>query len=190
VTKPIRGYVDGLEGRFIVGWAVYESDDTACLVTVSTPDGREVGRAHASHPREDLRNIANGRVNFAFRIAVDYPPDAEALHVTFDDVLLPGSPLAVGRGMFDGGFTVQSGVIVGAVTERAANALPPRIRVEEQYGRVVAEGLASLSRPNRIRTALPSPISALRCVRSASGSTNSTFALRPMSSRRDLICPE
>jgi GT2 family glycosyltransferase/glycosyltransferase involved in cell wall biosynthesis len=147
-TKLIQGYVDGFSGRFIEGWAVYDSTDATCLVKVSTPDGCEIGRGRASHPREDLRGVGNGRIDIAFRIAVDYPAEAEALHITVDDVPLRGSPLAIGRGFFDGAFVVQSGVICGTVTERAANAPPPRVRFEDQYGRIVAEGHASLS-PDR-----------------------------------------
>jgi len=148
VSKQIRGHVDGFYGGFIEGWAFYESDDATCLVKVSTPDEHPVGQGRASHPRDDLRAIGNGRCNFAFRIAVEPSRDVETLHVTVDDMELPGSPLAIGKGLFNGSFSVQSGVIHGVVTERAPNEFPPCVRFEDQYGRIVAEGYASFS-PDR-----------------------------------------
>jgi GT2 family glycosyltransferase/glycosyltransferase involved in cell wall biosynthesis len=48
----------------------------------------------------------------------------------------------MGRGIFDGAFVVESGFVLGTVTERVVNASAPYIRIEDQYGRTVAEGYA------------------------------------------------
>ncbi len=140
VISSIRGQVDGFDGSFIRGWALQITGDTTCLVKISTPDGRVIAEGRASHTREDLRNVGDGRNNFAFRIPVEYPPDVDALHVTADGIALSGSPCAIGRGLFDGAFIVRSGIIRGRVTERAINRRPPRVRFEDQYGHILAEG--------------------------------------------------
>jgi GT2 family glycosyltransferase/glycosyltransferase involved in cell wall biosynthesis len=140
MTKPIRGHVDGFEGRFICGWAISETDDRNCLVKVVTADGKELARGRASHPREDLRGISPGRTNVGFRILLDKPADISELHVTVDKIPLPGSPIIIGRGIFDGAVRVQSGIVEGVITERSATTTPPQIVVRDQYNRVVAEG--------------------------------------------------
>src|SRR5215469_1199991 len=145
MSPQLRGYIDGFDDHCIVGWAVYGSIDATCLVKVSTPDGREVGQGRASYPREDLREITNGRIGIAFRIAIEYPDDAGELRITVDGEQLPGSPLPIGRGLFDGAFSVRAGVIDCVVTERACKVAPPWIRFEDQYGRVVAEGQAGFA---------------------------------------------
>ncbi len=108
-----------------------------------TADGKELARGRASHPRDDLRGISAGRTNVGFRILLDKPTDIEELHVTVDKIPLPGSPIIIGRGIFDGAVRVQSGVVEGVITERAATTKPPQIEVRDQYDRVVAEGLGT-----------------------------------------------
>jgi hypothetical protein len=150
MTKSIRGQVDGFEGRFLSGWALPESKSGPCLVRVSTSDGREIGRGRASHPRDDLRGVMPERTNIGFRIPIDCPDNLDVLHVTVDKTPLVGSPLVVGRGLFDGSIFVKDGLIEGIVTERAPNAPAPLITVRDQYGRVVAEGAAVLAANNEL----------------------------------------
>ncbi len=150
MTKPIRGQVDGFEGRFLSGWALPDSKAGTCLVRVTTSDGREIGRGRASHPRDDLRGIMPDHANIGFRIPIDCPDYLELLHVTVEKTPLAGSPLVVGRGLFDGSIFVKDGLIEGTVTERAPNAPAPQIMVRDQYDRVVAEGPAVLGANNEL----------------------------------------
>ena len=83
VTKAIRGHVDGFEGRFISGWAISDENEGTCLVEVSTPKGRVIARGRASHPREDLRGVGNGRSNIAFRIPVELQAGWNSLLLKF-----------------------------------------------------------------------------------------------------------
>ena len=141
-VSRIRGHVDGIYGDAVEGWAFYESDDATCLVEVSTPDGRIVAQGRASRRRPDLQAIGRGRDDFSFRIVLESMADAGALSVSVNGMELPGSPVVIGSGLFSGAFSVQSGVVHGVVTERVAGGAPPRIRFEDQFGRVVAEGFA------------------------------------------------
>ncbi len=138
----VLGHVDGLEGRFLSGWARCDEERDTCLIRVFNNFGSELGRGRASHHRPDLNAITPGRSDFAFRIPLEIPTETERLHVWADDQELHGSPIEMGPGRFDGAIQVRDGVVEGWVTERRVTAEPIRIEIIDQYGRIAAEGLA------------------------------------------------
>lgn len=136
----IRGFVDGLVGSAVSGWAVAQPDTRSCTVEVRDAAGRVVGRGRAARQRTDLLGLGLGRANFGFRVPVAGLGDSPRLHVLADGVELPGSPVATGRGLFDGVAVAADGMVEGWVAERVEGFAPPAIRVLDQDGAVVAEG--------------------------------------------------
>ncbi len=157
----VRGFVDGLIGSAVSGWALAEPDTRSCTVELRDAEGRVVGQARAARQRSDLHGLGLGRANFGFRVPVAGLGDSPRLHVLADGVELPGSPVATGRGLFDGVAVAADGMIEGWVAERVQGFAPPAIRVLDQDGAVVAEGASAaggvadpLFAPARFRLAL------------------------------------
>lgn len=140
----IHGHCEGIElGRFVAGWVFNDEHDGYCRISVQTPDGTPIASGLAQHKRPDLECLGLGRTNFAFRIPVKLRSNIQYLHVYADDVELPGSPLRIGPAQFDAWVSVHGGVVLGQVCERVIGGLPPMVHVEDQFGRVIAEGMAT-----------------------------------------------
>ncbi len=138
----IRGQVDGMEGSYIVGWAVAEPDTGTCAITISDEAGNVVAKGRATRHRADLASLNLSRTSFAFRIPVRCTAERRVLHIRADGQELPHSPVTIGAGQFDGDATIEAGRVTGWVSERMAGFAPPEITVTDQHGRVVARGAA------------------------------------------------
>jgi GT2 family glycosyltransferase len=138
------GHLDGLDGPYLCGWAADGGSEASCLVEVFSPDGDLVAKGRASHRREDLRGVTGGLTDIGFRILLDPLPAHPLLHVRVGGVAVPGSPIHLGDGQFFGAMGVRDGIVQGSVTQAIATAPPPQVRIEDQYGRVLFDGLASL----------------------------------------------
>ncbi len=132
----IKGHLDGLEGTYVVGWAVSQLDSN-CKIEVTDPDDNVLAAGLACLDRNDLARVAQGRCDVAFRIPLPVLGDVTHLHVRADGIELPNSPLRVGIGIFDGHLTTSHGTVAGWVAERRAGFVPPVITICDQYGRVV-----------------------------------------------------
>jgi GT2 family glycosyltransferase/glycosyltransferase involved in cell wall biosynthesis len=154
----VLGHVDGLEGRFLSGWAYCEEEPDTCLIRVFNNLGSELGRGRASHHRADLSSIAHGRSDFAFRIALEIPTETERLHIWANDQELHGSPIEMGPGRFDGAVHVHNGLVEGWVTERRVTTMPLHIQITDQYDRIVADGFSRTDAANAGMTLVRAPI--------------------------------
>jgi GT2 family glycosyltransferase len=160
----IVGSVDGFEGSYVTGWAIAVPDDHSCTIDVFDGAGRLVGSGRATRARPDLSSLGYGRSTFSFRVPVTELGSTDALRVCADGIELPGCPVPVGSGLYDGYFTVSRGYASGWVAERRAGFLPPLIRLVDQNGEVVATGASTIDgtendphfRPARFRFPLPS----------------------------------
>lgn len=141
----IRGYVDGMIGGYITGWAVAEPDNGNCEVTVVDQGGEVIARGRASRHRADLAVLALGRTSLAFRIPVQCTRERQLLRVLADDVELRGSPVPTGGGVYDSDCGIAGGTISGWITERVTGFEAPVITVIDQYGCKVGENTSLLS---------------------------------------------
>ena len=149
----IRGYVDGMIGGYVTGWAVAEPDHGNCEITVLDPGGEVIARGRASRHRPDLAVLALGRTSLAFRIAVHCPQERQSLRVLADDVELRGSPVPVGGGLYDSDCGIAGGTLTGWITERVTGFEAPMITVINQYGAKVGES------PSLLNNSDPDPFS-------------------------------
>jgi GT2 family glycosyltransferase len=143
VHQTIYGVVDGFEGSYLVGWALSSLATRNCMIEVVDESGRIVAANRASKVRSDLAKLGFGRTNFAFRILIDGAASNSNLRIFADGFELPGSPIYVGPGEYDGRIAIENGFVSGWVTERQPSSDLPLIRVVDQSGRVVHEELAA-----------------------------------------------
>jgi GT2 family glycosyltransferase/glycosyltransferase involved in cell wall biosynthesis len=172
-AASVIGALDGVVGALLTGWAVATGRATPCAVVVADADGTVVARGTATVARPELahQGVAHpvqGRTTVGFRIPLPDLPGG-TLRVFADGVELPGSPISVGREVFDGAIALIDGAIEGWVHARALPGAPPAISLHDQSGvclgtcRAVpavaetgAADLADLFRPARFRIPLPS----------------------------------
>jgi GT2 family glycosyltransferase/glycosyltransferase involved in cell wall biosynthesis len=138
----IRGYVDGMQGSYIGGWAVAEPDTGNCAIEIIDGQGKKIATGRASRHRPDLASLGLGRTTLAFRIPVTNPPEPRLLHVFANGEELPGSPLATGAGQFEGSAETVLDVVTGWVTERITGFEPPLVTVVDQHGGLLGEARA------------------------------------------------
>ncbi|HQT46006.1 MAG TPA: glycosyltransferase [Acidocella sp.] len=136
----IKGQVDGMEGGYVVGWAVAEPDAGSCTITLCDAGGTEVARGSASRHRADLAALGLGRTTLAFRIKISLSNKPSVIHVKADGEALPGSPISTGKGKFDGHCVLDGSSVIGWVTERVSKFKQPEITIVDQYGHIVGQG--------------------------------------------------
>lgn len=144
MTKPIEtitGFVDKMEGSYVLGW-VHSSRTTACTITILDENAQIIAKGRAARHRPDLVALKLDKTTLGFRIAVPLSSTAQKIHILADGVELPGSPLALGPGIFDCATQFEAGRLTGWVSERTKNPTPPFITVLNQYGQEVARGSA------------------------------------------------
>lgn len=142
----IAGRVDGMQGIYVVGWAVADPDIKNCTITAATEDGTVVATGRASRHRADLANLRSGRANIAFWIALPGCTEPRSLHILADGVELPGSPVHAGPGRYDGHCKLDGRVLKGWVRERVPELTEPLISAVTQTGEIVGEAQSSLNR--------------------------------------------
>jgi GT2 family glycosyltransferase len=139
----VIGHLDGLRGAYLVGWAVSPAIDN-CDIVVTDSDDNIIAQGLASVEREDLRSVAGGRCNVAFKIPVRDLHRTPRLHVWANGTEIAQSPLRLGPGYFDGQIWVSGSVIEGWVVERIPDCSPPEITIVDQHGLVVMRSRARI----------------------------------------------
>ncbi len=137
----VKGHVNGMSGCYVIGWALPATPDRGnCEISITDDAGIVLATGRASRHREDLTVLGVGRTTFAFRIAVDTGAGQRVLHVCADGEPLPGSPIAVGAGYYDGDCNLDRGALSGWISERFAGFEAPEITVVNQHGKIVGRG--------------------------------------------------
>jgi GT2 family glycosyltransferase/glycosyltransferase involved in cell wall biosynthesis len=144
----IKGHVDGMQGSYVVGWAVAEPDTGNCAITITDAQGETIAKGRASRHRPDLASLGLGRTTLAFRIPITHTPEPRLLHILANGEALPGSPILVGKGQFDGYCAIEAAMVTGWITERARGFVPPAISVLNQHGVEVGRGISTLEPAN------------------------------------------
>ena len=139
-TGVVQGYVDGLVGSYVAGWALADPDLGSSRIVVCDASGSVLGSGLATRRRPDLGKLGFGRTDVGFRILLETMPAHGHLHVLADGVELPNSPLAVGADLFDGYFEIVRGSAIGWVRARTSTCTQPRITVRTADGRLVGTG--------------------------------------------------
>jgi GT2 family glycosyltransferase len=142
----LRGHVDGMEGSYVVGWAIGAQGNAT--IAVATQDGEILATGRASRHRPDLASLGLGRTTLAFRIPVAFAEAPQLLRIFADGEELPNSPTITGPGRFDGFCALDAATVSGWVTERVPSFTPPEIRIIDQHGAEVGRGIA---RPEAVR---------------------------------------
>jgi GT2 family glycosyltransferase/glycosyltransferase involved in cell wall biosynthesis len=132
----VRGFLDGLEGAYIVGWA-FGDGLSNCAITVVGSDDHVIATGIACVDRPDLRSVGNGRSNIAFRIPLHAIPNGQLVRVLADGVEIDRSPVRVGAGNYDGHVSFDACFVNGWVTERVNQFVPPLITVVDKDGNEV-----------------------------------------------------
>ncbi len=134
----VKGHVDGLEGFYVVGWAMNQ-EGAPCEITITDENNKILAAGYASVEREDLLSVGKDRCNIAFRILL--PAESlsatASLHVWADGVEISQRPIPLGQGYFDGYAAVGSCHAEGWIAERVADFAPPLVTAVDQYGNVV-----------------------------------------------------
>ena len=138
----VKGRVDGFEGCYLLGWAIAEPDVGNCAITIRDADGTVLAKGRASRHRPDLASLGRGRTTLAFRIPLPLTQDTRVLHVLANGVELPGSPVIIGPGQFDGHCTIEAATITGWITERVPDFTPPTLTIINQHGAEVGRGVS------------------------------------------------
>jgi GT2 family glycosyltransferase/glycosyltransferase involved in cell wall biosynthesis len=137
----ISGFVDGMEGAYVCGWAVAESG-VPCRVTVTDGAGTVLGEGVADRHRPDLAALGLPHGNFGFRVATTLPARPGRIFVRAEGTELHNSPLKIGPAIFDAVAGLAGGGITGWISQRTPDATLPPLRVTDQRGRDVARGVA------------------------------------------------
>ena len=136
-SAEVHGHVERFEGGQLVGWAAPADWGSHSEIRVVTAAGTEVAAGLADQERADLASLGRGRCDLAFRISVPNLCSHGALHVFADGTALPGSPITVGAGIFDGYVSVADDVVSGWVSERCDGASAPEVEVVDHDGVIV-----------------------------------------------------
>ncbi len=129
----VKGYVDGLEGAYVCGWAL-GPNGTPCRISITDENDRTLVSGVACLERSDLLSVGRDRCDIAFRIALPSLAAASGLRVWADGVEISHQPIPLGAGYFDGHAAIVAGRAEGWVTERCPNAPPPLVTAVDQYG--------------------------------------------------------
>jgi hypothetical protein len=160
------GFIDGLEGAILCGWAVSPSRRPADII-VRDDGGRVLARDQAAGDRPELACLGLGTIQFGFRLPIQLPDGKKddrqgALHVFADGIELVGSPFPLGPGLFDGALTVAGGMVSGWVAERVQGRRAAPVRLRDQDGTLLGEiearpipGEAQEASPARFSIPLP-----------------------------------
>lgn len=142
----IIGIVDGMAGRYVVGWAA-DLDDLAnpegCEISILDESGTMIAQGQAARHRDDLAALKFGRTTLAFSIPLDNPPGLRTLQVRANGRLLANAALVTGRGHFDGVASQTKDMITGWVTERVTEFSAPFVSIVNQHGIEVGRGQAA-----------------------------------------------
>jgi len=139
----LRGHIDRLEGCYVLGWAYSKDAPAGCSVQIKDGDGRVLATGDASLDRPDLVKLGLG--NCGFRISLGELSEAKALRISVKGTELPGSPLHIGPGRYDGQVWVANGFVHGWVNERLSKFEPPVVRIIDQEEEVVCETRSDFS---------------------------------------------
>jgi GT2 family glycosyltransferase len=150
----VVGRVDGMQGTYAVGWAIADPDTKNCSITVTNSEGDVIANGRASRHRADLaalrldrtNMLRSGRTNMAFSIALPGCSERSCVHVLADGIELPGSPLEVGPGQYDGHCKLDGRTLSGWVSERVPWSSEPAISVVDEQGEIVAQVQSALDR--------------------------------------------
>jgi len=140
----IIGFVDGMEGGYVVGWAANPPDTASCMISITDDDGKVLATGKAARRRPDLSVLGLGRTSFGFRIPVTCRATPHRLHVLANGDEISAPPLDAGAGHYDALCQIKAGKLTGWVTERRANFTPPYIKAVNQNGTIVASGQTSI----------------------------------------------
>jgi GT2 family glycosyltransferase len=115
-----------------------QNDGVHAEITVLDPSGAVIARSVAATVREDLVTVGEGRVDFGFRVDIpDFEPPGQ-VRLLADGTELPGSPLSLGEGVFDGELTIADGRVRGWVSSREAVSRIEPVLLFDQDGTHVA----------------------------------------------------
>lgn len=147
-ASPVTGCVDGMEGRFVVGWAICDPDTTDCVIEVLHATTRErLGRGRATRVRSDLKALGYGRNNFGFRIGLSEPVDpATSVRVVGNGIELPGSPLRLDSGRYFGSISITSDTVHGSVVDHLGYVSAPTVAFFDQDGEFLGDTVAMADR--------------------------------------------
>jgi GT2 family glycosyltransferase/glycosyltransferase involved in cell wall biosynthesis len=140
----IIGFVDGMEGGYVIGWAANPPDTASCVITITDDDGHVLATGKAARRRPDLSVLGLGRVSLGFRIPVTCGAAPHRLHVRANGEDISDPPLKAGAGQYDAVCLIKEGRLTGWVTERCVNFEAPYIKAINQNGMIVAAGQASI----------------------------------------------
>lgn len=141
--QVISGQVDGMAGSYVSGWAIALPYTRPCAIEITNENGQVVATGSAYLPRPDLVVLGHERTDFAFLIPVGDLDSHALLTVRAEGEELPGSPLQVGSGVFDGHMMMSNGYLIGWVSERTSQFPPPTVTIRDQDGE-----LAGYAYPN------------------------------------------
>ncbi|MEO9189290.1 MAG: glycosyltransferase family 2 protein [Acetobacteraceae bacterium] len=136
------GFIDGLEGSYVRGWAVADGE-RAAAITIREPGGKLLARGPAALDRPDVERLGYRRA-CGFRIPVRRIGHVGALHVFADGIELAGSPVRVGAGLYDGALIISDGVASGWIMERTDLFRGASVRLHDQDGVLLGEAEACI----------------------------------------------
>ena len=148
-TRLISGHVDRMAGAYVSGWAIALPYTRPCTIEIANESGQVVASGEASLARPDLAAFGHERTNFAFLIPVADLDNHTLLTVRADGEELPGSPLKIGPGRFDGHMIVSGGHLIGWVSERTSQFLPPTVTIRTEDGALVGHACANANKASK-----------------------------------------
>lgn len=147
-ASQVAGCVDGMEGRFVLGWAICAPDTTDCVIEVIHAEtGELLGRGRATRVRTDLNALGYGRNNFGFRIGISVPADPSVtIRVTGSGTELPGSPLRINSRRFAGSISINANRVQGIIVDEFGRGSCPSVTLQDQDGEILGEPVAVADR--------------------------------------------
>ena len=142
-----------MAGSYVSGWAIALPYTRPCSIEITDESGQVVASGSAYLPRPDLVVLGHERTDFAFLIPIGDLDSHTLLTVRANGEELPGSPLPVGSGVFDGHMAASNGYLIGWVSERASQVPPPTVTIRNQDGE-----LAGYAYPNVDKASLARPL--------------------------------
>jgi GT2 family glycosyltransferase/glycosyltransferase involved in cell wall biosynthesis len=129
----VKGHVDGLEGAYVVGWAIGRNG-TPCQISITDENDRPLVSGVASLERGDLLSVGQNRCNIAFRIPLPSLDAARRLRVWADGIEISHHPIPLGAGYYDGHAAIGACNAEGWIAERRPGFAPPLVTAIDQFG--------------------------------------------------------